>query len=179
MRQMKSSNQIKRTVICRQLAVMELEPYGIQIKRKAAVHAWLPVLSRFKGLSLPSLCHSTLQMTRLADTLNMRYLYHTQPHPRSLTNLNCKIASSLIKTILTSFQISQVYNDGNQKAKSYSDIANTYVIDYLECQLFKSGVTQLLDFSPLDKSAWQPFFLFFFAFALQQGKKILINHLTC
>ena len=137
MRQMKSSNQIKRTVICRQLADMELEPSGIQIKRKAAVHAWLPVLSRFKGLSLPSLCHSTLQMTRLADTLNMRYLYHTQPHPRSLTNLNCKIASSLIKTILTSFQISQVYNDGNQKAKSDSDIANTYVIDYLECQFSK------------------------------------------
>ena len=32
--------------------------------------------------------------------------------------------------------------------------------------LFKSGVTQLLDFAPLDQSAWQPFSLFFFAFAL-------------
>ena len=56
-----------------------------------------------------------------------------QPHPRSLTNLNCKIACSLIKTILISFQISQVYNDCNKKAKSDFDIANTYAIDYLEC----------------------------------------------
>ena len=56
----KSSNEIKQTVICRQLADMELEPYAMLIKRKTAVHAWLPMLSRFKGLCLPSLCHSTL-----------------------------------------------------------------------------------------------------------------------
>ena len=164
---MKSSNEIKQTVICRQLANMELKPNAMLIKCKTAVHACLSMIGKCEGLCLTSLCHSTL----CEACIHIKYeifASHTATSQKShkFKLQNNKIASSFIKTILISFQISQVYNDCNQKAKNEFNIANTYVIDYLECLLFKSGVTQLLDFAPLDQSARQPFFLFFFAFAL-------------
>ena len=51
MRQMKSSSEIKQTVIWRQPVDMELKPYAMLItpnKAKTAVHAWLPMLGSFK-----------------------------------------------------------------------------------------------------------------------------------